>query len=139
MPSEAPTLYPAMRYRDAPAAIEFLKEAFGFERARGPPGQRDGTIAHAELTYGPSILMLGDRGATTRDGKRAGQGWLYVAVEDPDARCAHAPRGRARRIVSEFHDTEYGSRDYAALDPEGNHWSSGTYRPAVGLGMTGGG
>jgi hypothetical protein len=26
------------------------------------------------------------------------------------------------------HDTDYGSRDFAARDPEGNRWSFGTYR-----------
>jgi uncharacterized glyoxalase superfamily protein PhnB len=26
------------------------------------------------------------------------------------------------------HDTDYGSRDFAAQDPEGNRWSFGTYR-----------
>jgi len=33
--------------------------------------------------------------------------------------------------MTELHDTDYGSRDYAARDPEGNVWSFGTYRPAV--------
>ena len=30
----------------------------------------------------------------------------------------------------ELHDTDYGSRDFAVLDPEGNRWSFGTYRGA---------
>ena len=128
MSSEAPTLYPSMRYRDAPAALEFLKTAFGFAE-RVVYRNDDGTIAHAELSYGPSILMLG----SDRDdlhGERAGQGWLYVAVEDPDAHCARALAAGAT-IMSELHDTDYGSRDYAARDPEGNVWNFGTYRPAV--------
>jgi len=33
--------------------------------------------------------------------------------------------------VRELHDTEYGSREYGALDPEGYFWSFGTYRPAT--------
>src|SRR5260370_39607400 len=80
MPAEAPTLYPSLRYRDAPAAIDFLKGAFGFRERVGYPNE-DGTIAHAELSYGPSILMLG---SDREDGDciRAGQGWIYVAVGD---------------------------------------------------------
>jgi hypothetical protein len=31
-------------------------------------------------------------------------------------------------IISAPHDTDYGSRDFAARDPEGNRWSFGTYR-----------
>jgi uncharacterized glyoxalase superfamily protein PhnB len=128
MSGEAPTLYPSMRYRDAPAAIEFLKRAFGFEE-QVVYRNDDGTIAHAQLTYGPSILMLGsDR--EDPYGKRAGQGWLYVAVEDPDAHCRRA-RAAGAEVLTELHDTDYGSRDYAARDPEGNVWSFGTYRPVV--------
>lgn len=128
MSREAPRLYPSMRYRDAPAAIEFLKDAFGFEE-RVVYSRDDGTIAHAELRYGPSILMLG----SDRDdmyGKRVGHGWLYVAVDDPDAHCERA-RAAGAEIISELHDTDYGSRDYGARDPEGNMWNFGTYRPAV--------
>jgi uncharacterized glyoxalase superfamily protein PhnB len=129
MTADAPTLYPSMRYRDAPAAIEFLKKAFGFEE-RQVIANPDGTIAHAELSLGPSILMLG----SARDdmfGKRVGDGWLYVAVDDADA---HHDRAKAAgaQIVSELHDTDYGSRDYHARDPEGNWWMFGTYRPAAG-------
>jgi len=117
-----------MRYRDGSAAIEFLKSAFGFEE-EVVYRTDDGTIAHAELSYGPSILMLGsDR--DDADVRRAGQGWLYVAVEDPDAHCACA-RAAGAEIMTELHDTDYGSRDYAARDLEGNVWTFGTYRPAV--------
>jgi Glyoxalase-like domain len=55
-------------------------------------------------------------------GKRAGQGWLYVAVEDPDAHCRRA-RAAGAEVMTELHDTDYGSRDYTARDPEGNIWS----------------
>ena len=128
MPGEAPTLYPSMRYRDAPAAIACLKDAFGFAE-HVVHRDDDGAVAHAELAYGPSILMMG----SARDdvyGKRVGSGWLYVAVEDPDAHCRQA-RAAGAEIVTELHDTDYGSRDYAARDPEGNLWNFGTYRPAV--------
>src|ERR1700750_2461386 len=91
--SAAPTLYPTFRYRDARAAIEFLKGAFGFQEVAVHEGP-DGTIAHAELSYGPSILMLG----TDREdsyGRHAGRGWLYMAVDDADAHCAQARAPRA--------------------------------------------
>ncbi len=131
MSIEAPTLYPTIRYRDAPAAIEFLKAAFGFEEHVVYPGE-DGTIAHAQLSFGPSILMLGSDREDTH-GRRAGQGSMYVAIEDPNAHCARAQAAGAEIIV-EPHDTDYGSRDYAARDPEGNVWNFGTYRPGLEAG-----
>jgi uncharacterized glyoxalase superfamily protein PhnB len=50
--------------------------------------------------------------------------------EDPDAHCRRA-RAAGAEVMTELHNTDYGSRDYAARDLEGNVWSFGTYRPAV--------
>jgi uncharacterized glyoxalase superfamily protein PhnB len=129
MAHDAPTLYPLMRYRDAPAAIAFLKDAFGFQE-RQVIANEDGTIAHAELELGPGILMLGSEREDQTIGSRAGRGWIYVAIDDADAHHDRALAAGAE-VVSELHDTDYGSRDYAARDLEGNMWHFGTYRPAV--------
>ena len=45
------TVIPTMRYNDATAAIEWLCEAFGFEKHLVVPGD-DGTIVHAQLVFG---------------------------------------------------------------------------------------
>src|SRR5215210_5343943 len=55
---QAPDLIPAIRYRDAPAAIDWLERAFGFERHAVYEGD-DGTIHHAELRVGSGMIMLG--------------------------------------------------------------------------------
>lgn len=125
---EGLTLYPTLRYNDAPGAIAFLEEAFGFRR-RQVIENPDGTIAHAELEFGPSILMLGSERDDPLRGPQAGRGWLYVAVDDADTACERARAGGAD-IVHEPYDTDYGSRDFTARDLEGNVWSFGTYRPA---------
>jgi uncharacterized glyoxalase superfamily protein PhnB len=52
------TVIPCLRYRDAPAAIEWLCRAFGFEKHLVVPGE-SGTIAHAELSFGNGMIMLG--------------------------------------------------------------------------------
>ena len=127
MSNVAPTLYPLMRFSDAPAAMDFLERAFGFRRHE-VIANPDGTIAHAELRLGPSILMLGSDRDDPRLGRRAGTGWLYVAVPDPDEHCRRA-RAEGAEILDEPFDTDYGSRDYTALVPEGNQWHFGTYRP----------
>ncbi len=52
------TMIPAIRYRDAVAAIDWLCEAFGFERHLVVPGE-GGAIAHAQLAFGNGMVMLG--------------------------------------------------------------------------------
>ena len=128
-------LFPFLRYEDAPAAFEWLHRAFGFEKQMLVPGPR-GTIAHAQLRYGASVLMIGtaeDDFMNMKSPKAAGgvtQG-IYVQVDDIDAHHARAKAAGAE-IVLELADTEYGSREYAARDPEGHFWSFGTYRPETG-------
>jgi uncharacterized glyoxalase superfamily protein PhnB len=51
------TVIPCLRYRNAPA-IEWLCSAFGFERQAVYPNP-DGTIAHAQLSFGNGMIMLG--------------------------------------------------------------------------------
>src|SRR5688572_2430324 len=62
MPSPAKsttaTIIPALMYADCPAAIEWLCNTFGFEKHAVYPGE-GGTIAHAELTFGNGMIMLG--------------------------------------------------------------------------------
>jgi uncharacterized glyoxalase superfamily protein PhnB len=121
-------IIPTLRYQDAKAAIDFLERAFGFER-RHVTENPDGTVAHAELTHGTGMVMLG----TARDGDRfqTGRAVIYVVVDDPDARHDRAKAAGAT-IVMELTDQDYGSREFAAEDPEGNVWSFGTYDPFAG-------
>lgn len=126
MTSALPSVYPVIRYRDAPAAIEFLTRAFQLGRSEVHEGP-DGTVLHAQLTWGTGVLMLGS--SSESDGPfDTGKTVVYLAVDDPDEHHDHAVAEGAE-IVMELVDQPYGSRDYAALDPEGNVWSFGTYRP----------
>jgi uncharacterized glyoxalase superfamily protein PhnB len=121
-----PTIFPSLSYDDAGRAIDFLVDAFGFERHAVYEGD-NGDIRHAELRLGNGLVMLGsakgDIGATRGRG-----GGIYIFVDDPDS---HAQRARAAgaELIREPNDTDYGSREYGARDPEGNVWSFGTYQP----------
>ena len=134
MTETGPAIVPCLSYRDAPAAITWLKEAFGFTENMVVPGP-DGTIAHAQLSLGNGMVMVGserddalalripcDFGGITQS--------IYVVVEDTDAHYAQAVAAGAE-IVRELEDTPYGSRDYSARDPEGHLWNFGTYRPST--------
>jgi uncharacterized glyoxalase superfamily protein PhnB len=122
-------VYAALRYLDAPAAIEWLERALGFETTERIDNP-DGTIAHAELRLGESLIMLGSGAADLQDPPaepRAARSTLYVAVQDVDA--LHDRAKAAGADVSDLFEQDYGSRDFNARDPEGNHWSFGTYVP----------
>lgn len=56
----APSIFPTMRYKDARAAIDFLVRAFGF--AEEQVHEFDGTIMHAELSYGNGMIIVGTFG-----------------------------------------------------------------------------
>jgi uncharacterized glyoxalase superfamily protein PhnB len=122
-----PAIYPVLRYKDADAAITYLTDAFGFV-----PGEvtRDdqGTIVHATLTWANGMVMLSE----SRGGDSPfdlGPTCLYLVVDDPDAHYARALAAGAE-MTMELTDQPYGSREYAARDPEGNVWCFGTYQPA---------
>lgn len=118
-----------MRYKDARAAIDFLVTAFGFAEEQVHEG--DGKIMHAELSYGNGVIMIGTLGVG--DPMFDTVPSVYVAVDDPDAHHDRASAAGAE-IVMPLTDQDYGSREYAARDPEGHVWSFGTYRPAPQLG-----
>jgi uncharacterized glyoxalase superfamily protein PhnB len=127
-----PKIYPCLRYEDAPAAIDWLGKAFGFEKLMVVPGP-EGTVAHAELKYGPCVVMLGSvkndpYGASPKTLKAITQ-TIYIGLDDPDAHCAKA-RAAGADVFREPVDTDYGSREYSCRDLEGHVWSFGTYRPA---------
>jgi uncharacterized glyoxalase superfamily protein PhnB len=120
---QTPNIYPFLRYADAAAALEWLGRAFGLKERVVYRDGHEGAIHHAEISLGPGIIMVGQ-------GNPAEHG-IYVAVDDADAHYEHAKAAGAD-IVREVEDTDYGSREYTARDPEGNVWSFGTYRPSVG-------
>ena len=129
-----PFIYPFIRYQDAPKAIDFLCDAFGFERVTVIPGEA-GSVAHATLRLGEGMIMVGTgqsplaRNARGADAGKAEHG-LYVFVPNADAHHAKAKAAGAD-VTREVENTEYGSREYSVLDPEGYHWSFGTYHPAA--------
>jgi uncharacterized glyoxalase superfamily protein PhnB len=129
------TIFPALRYRDANAALEWLKRAFGAQEKAVYRGESDGRIHHAELEIAGGAVMLGEydesgwMGGSAPDA-RAGTVSLYIVVADPDAHHERAVAAGAE-VVRELEDMDYGSREYSVRDPEGNLWSFGTYDPGA--------
>ena len=127
MTDSAPNIYPCLRYKDAHAAIARLEKAFGFRR-HAVYDAPDGGVAHAQMAYGAGMIMLGSAKDDFIGAAGVGPQCIYIAVKDADAHHARAKAAGAR-IVRGLTDTDYGSRDYSALDPEGHLWNFGTYWP----------
>ena len=124
-----PQVWPTLRARDARGLIKFLADAFGFEdTVVYGDGDR---VDHAQLSWPPGAGSCSAPRATRTPaipGRCApGTFGAYVVTDDPDGLFARAT-GAGATVLRELHDTDYGSRDFAVLDPEGNHWSFGTYR-----------
>lgn len=122
------SIYPTLRYNDADAAIKFLTDAFGLVEQQVVRGD-DGSVMHAELSFGDGMVMLGTR--SDRAGLfDTGRAVLYLVTDDVDTHHARAVTAGVE-IVLGLTDQPYGSREYAARDTESNVWCFGTYRPAV--------
>jgi uncharacterized glyoxalase superfamily protein PhnB len=125
----APAVWPTLRATDARALITFLVDAFGFEET---VVYGEGTqVDHAQLSWplGGGIMLGSARPDAENDDwpLRPGSFGGYVVTDDPDALFARATAAGAK-VLMELNDTDYGSRNFAVTDPEGNHWSFGTYR-----------
>lgn len=129
--SEPPRIYPTLRCQNVNTMILWLRDVLGFREHF--VHRQNGIVEHAQLAFGSSILMLGqsreddydkmvgDVGARRTDA-------LYVAVDDPDALFARVKNAGAK-IEMELRDADYGNREFACRDPEGNLWSFGSYWP----------
>jgi uncharacterized glyoxalase superfamily protein PhnB len=129
------TIIPTLRYNDAAAAVEWLCRAFGFEQHLVVPGE-DGTVTHAELTFGNGMIMLGSvrdnafgklQQPPSKKGDVVTQS-PYIVVDEVDQHYETAIAAGAE-IVMEIQDQDYGGRDYSCRDPEGYLWNFGTYDP----------
>ena len=131
-------IIPSMRYRDAPAAIEWLCKVFGFRKHLVVPGE-SGAIAHAQLVLGNGMIMLGsdtgdEYGRTVsppgKDGINTQS--CYIVIKELDDHYAHTVASGAE-IVMKIADQDYGGRLYSVRDPEGHLWNFGSYDPWNGV------
>ncbi len=129
------TVIPALRYRNAPAAIDWLCRTFGFEKQLVVPNA-DGTIAHAQLRFGNGMVMLGsavdsEYGRLIKQPDEIGgceTQTAYVIVDDADIVYGRAKAAGAE-IVIDVKDEDYGGRGFTCRDLEGHIWNFGTYDP----------
>jgi len=128
VPAGYHSVTPALIVRDAAAAIDFYKKAFGAEeidRMTGPGG----VIMHAELRIGDSRIMLGEeneawgtRSPLSLNGTASS---LHLYVPDADAAVARAVEAGAT-IAQPLEDAFWGDRYGKVTDPFGHGWGIAT-------------
>jgi PhnB protein len=123
------TLSPALAVENASEAIEFYKRAFGAQE-RGRMEGPGGTIAHAEIQIGDSVVMISDPfpHATTKPPKEVGGTTvtLFMYVEDVDAAVQQAAEAGAT-VTMPVEDMFWGDRFGSIVDPYGHSWSLATH------------
>jgi PhnB protein len=117
-------IIPYLAYEDAPAALTFLRDAFGFEE-RFRLAMDDGRIGHAEVALGDSVLFLaslwkqvGNMSPKDLPGIHC---QIYCRVDDVDRHFLRA-RDAGATVINEPADQGHGERTYRALDLEGHRW-----------------
>lgn len=122
----APQVWPSLQAHDARALIAFLVEAFGFvEVAVYGEGDR---VDHAQLAWPEGGgVMLGSHKPDGEWSREPGTFGAYAVTADVDALYDRAVAAGGR-VLRKPADQDYGNRECAIADPEGNFWSFGAYR-----------
>ena len=117
-----------MAVRDAETMMRWLA-AIGFTEHATYRDEQDPTVvAHAEwLWSGGGGIMFGSiRPDAAVD--KAGGSAAYLVTDDPDGLFERAVAAGAT-VLRPMVDQDYGGRGGSVADPEGNHWSFGSYQP----------
>lgn len=111
------TITPYLVVDGIPTLIEFLRQVFGAELRGDPEYRDDGTVKHAEVKIGDSVVMMGE---PTKDfGKMPASMYLYV--DECNLTYQRALKAGATSIL-EPENYPHGDRYGGVKDPVGNIW-----------------
>jgi PhnB protein len=122
IPNGFHTITPYLIVEGAEKLISFMKEAFGAQYDHEPAKRPDGTIMHAALKIGNSMLMISD----ASEHAKASPVMLYLYVPNADAAYQRAVKAGATSVM-EPADQFYGDRSGGVKDFAGNQWFFGTH------------
>ena len=128
IPAGYHALTPHLVCKGAAKAIEFYKRAFGAEELSRLEG-RDGTLLHAALRIGDSVLMLTDEcppmGAFSPLHYSGSSVTIHLSVVDADASFTRAT-GAGATALAPVSEMFWGARYGVLKDPFGHTWSVAT-------------
>ena len=127
------TVTPYLVCRGAAKAIEFYTKAFGAKEMFRMP-MPDGSIAHAEVQIGDSMLMISDEnpdmGAVSPQSLNGTPVNIFLYVKDVDAAFQQAVKAGATGVMPPT-DMFWGDRYSKLSDPFGHSWSIATHKEDV--------
>lgn len=132
IPAGYHTATPYLIVKNAPAAIDFYKQAFGAQELFRMP-RPDGVIMHAEIQIGDSHFMLGDEAAGQGRSPQSLNGTpvsIYLYVEDVDSAFKQATAAGATPSMP-VQDMFWGDRYGRLSDPFGHQWHVATHKEDV--------
>ena len=126
MTNSNPTVWLTLQAHNAPKLIDYYVDTFGFVVA-ARYGEGD-TVDHAQLNWpeGSGGIMLGTHKPGAEWSREPGSAGGFIVTIDPDALYERVLQHKAD-IVHPLAKTDYGARELAVRDPEGNLWSFGDY------------
>lgn len=130
IPDDHPRVKPGLTVQGAADAIDFYTEVFGAEEVEDRFTLPDGTVAHAELKIGDSVIMLGEENPEFGNKSPKTIGGtpvsLMVYVEDVDETVKRAVERGATQL-GDVTDEFYGDRVGRITDPFGHEWHVATH------------
>lgn len=126
-PKNATWLSPYITVKDVDAAVNFYKNAFGFQVGDLAPGE-DGTTWHAELKYKDQLIMLGKEGGYDKTSKSPISSGvespinLYLYCDDVDVFYKHATEHGAISLTAP-ENMFWGDRMCRLKDIDGYVWA----------------
>jgi PhnB protein len=121
IPAGREHIMPILTVRGAAKFMDFLKEAFGAEETERHASPA-GTVMHAELRIGPSVVMTSD----ANEEFPAVEARLQLYVANVDAVYQRALKAGATSL-REPADQFYGDRSAGVKDAFGNQWWLATH------------
>jgi len=126
---------PCLTVQGAAKALEFYAAVFGATERMRTPGPF-GTIVHAEIQIGDSVVIVADESppqgtkAPPPGGLAGSPAFLFIYVEDVDAVIARAAELGAT-VQRQAQDQFYGDRDGYIIDPFGHGWTVASHAEDV--------
>ena len=120
------TVTPYLVVHSVATLLDFLQRAFDAQQLLSPMVRADGSIGHAEVKIGDSVIMMGE----PMGDMPLMPGSIYLYVNDADAVYQRALQAGAISLM-EPADQFYGDRSAGVKDAVGNQWWIATHKEDV--------